>query len=185
MKRSKALRLPRDLREEIERMWREGRFTLDDLMEFVRSKGADAGSTPEGISRSGLHRYLRNFEQTAKRLREAQEVAGAVVGKLIDEPRGDVGRLLQELLKTIAFQQLSGIEEAGAEVKPADLMFLAKALQSVESAGKVSAEREQKIRAMVREQLERKVDEMKAAAAGKPDAAATLEKVKEMVRGLL
>lgn len=173
--KSKFERLPAALRAEIEGKLREQHFTLDELMAFVRSRepGAD-------ISRAGLHRYLRSFEETAKRLREAQAVAGAVVGKLVEQPQGDLGRLLAQLLQVIAFYQLHALEDQGTEVKPAELVMLARAIKDMEQAGKLSAEREIKIR----KELAGKVDNALRQSHGTLEPA-MLERVKQIVRGAL
>ncbi len=157
MRRSKALRLPADVREEIERLWRDGRLTLDELMEFVRARGADSQSDPEhGVSRTGLYRYLKSFGDAAERMREAQQIAGAVVGKLNESGSGDLRRLLTQLLSQIALYQLRAIEDEGAAVKPADLMFLAKAIRDIEGAYKTGVDAELKVRKEIAADLAKK-----------------------------
>lgn len=171
MRRSKASRLPAEVREEIERFWREGRVTLDELMAFLRAKGADVASDPEhGVSRAGLHRYLKSFGDAAERMREAQQIAGAVAGKLAESGSGDLRRLLTQLLSQIALYQVRAIESEGAVVKPADLMFLARAIKDIEGAFKTGVDAEIKVRKEIAAELAKK-------------AAPALAKIDEAARG--
>lgn len=59
-----------------------------------------------GVSRSGLHRYLKSFGEAAERMREAQQIAGSIagsiVGRLNETGSGDLRRLLTQLLSQVA-----------------------------------------------------------------------------------
>lgn len=169
MRRKKAARLPTGAREEIERLWREGRLTLDELMEFLRARGLDVKSDPvHGVSRSGLHRYLKSFGVAAERMREAQQIASAVVGKLSETARSDLRDVLIQLLSQIALYQLRAIEDEGATVKPSDLMLLARAVGDIEAAAKTSLDTRIKVRKQIATELTRKT----APALSQIDAAA-------------
>jgi hypothetical protein len=184
MRRSKAARLPAEVREELERLWREGRVTLDQMMEFVRSKGVDVQSDPEhGVSRSGLHRYLKSFGEAAERMRQAQQIAGSIVGKLSETGSGDVRRLLTQLLSQVAMYQLRAMESEGVEVKPAELMFLAKAIRDIEGAFKTGVDAELKVRKEIAAELQKraapaldKIDEAARSGGLSPETAAQIRK---------
>ncbi len=161
MPRSKIARLPRELREEIERMWRDGAFTLDEMMEFLHRHHADAASDPEkGVSRSGLHRYFQRFGATAERMRLAQQYSEATVAKLAEGGDRNLLRMVTQILSTLYFDQASKIEgrlaEADTPMKPGDLMLLAKGVQSLVAASKASAEAELKIRKEIAAEMARK-----------------------------
>jgi Protein of unknown function (DUF3486) len=185
MHRSKVARLPAEIREQIEAAWREGRVTLDELMELVKRTGADAASDPEnGVSRSGLHRYLKSFGEAAERMREAEKIAGATVAKLGEPGSGSLRRMLTQLLSMVAMYQLRAIEDVGAQIKPSDLAFLARAVRDIEGAFRTGTDTELVIKKSFAAELEKKV------AAIQPDAKtgldrATLDRAKELVRGLL
>ncbi len=158
--RSKVSRLALPIREEIERAWREGRLTLDDLMAFLREHGADVGSDPhDGVSRSGLHRYLKSMDEVAGRIRDAEQIAGSVVSKLGETGQGNLRKMLTQLLSMVALYQLRSMESEGAAVKPADLMFLAKAIKDIEGAFKTGADAELKIRERLQKEIVEKTGE--------------------------
>jgi hypothetical protein len=182
MRRSKVERMPAELRAEIERRWREGAFTLDELMAFVRERKADAASDPEhGVSRSGLHRYLKGFEANFEKMRRANEIAGYWANKFGAEPR--VTRMLQQLLATLAMRTLEAEGESPEPTDGKDLFFLTAAIKNLVAAEKTDADREARVRETLRRELAAKLDRAEKSAA--PDQDAAFERAREMVRGLL
>lgn len=177
MERSKVSRMPREMREKVEALWRGGEFTIDELLGWIRDKKPDAD-----VSRTGLGRYLAKFDGSFNRIREAQEVAARCVEKLGENPRGDIGRLLTQLLGSLAMTTLndmSGDDKGAADTK--DIFFLANAIKNLASAEKTSVDRELKVRAQLKAELEKKLDETKPSGDLDPVA---LEKAREMIRGL-
>jgi Protein of unknown function (DUF3486) len=165
----KLAELEPELKAEVDRLIRDGRATIDEIVVHVRGLGAE-------VSRSAVHRYKQSAESAMKRYREAQEVAGVWVREFKEQPDGDVGRLLAEMLKSVAFSTLSGMadraddpaaggEDAPAAPTPMDLMLMAKAIGELERARKTSFETEQRIR----QQVETRT---KAAAAAAAEAVA-------------
>src|ERR1700694_986660 len=177
MEKSKVARMPRELREQIEAMWRNGEFSLDELLGWIRERKPDAE-----ISRTGLGRHLAKYKRTFDRIREAREVAGRCIEQLGENPRGDVARMLSQLLGSLAFTTL---DEMGAEGKAPpdtkDLFFLANAIKNLASAEKTSVDRELKVRKEMKAEIEKKLDATKPGqgASGELDAA-TLGKAKEL-----
>jgi hypothetical protein len=181
MERSKVARMPRELREQIEAMWRAGEFTIDELMAWLRERKPDAD-----ISRTGLGRYLAKFDGSFNRIREAQEVAARCVEKLGENPRGDVARLLSQLLGSLALTTLNNMGSDDEKQSPdtKDLFFLSSAIKNIAGAEKTSTDRELKVRAAMKAEIEKKLDETKSTGGGELDPAA-LEKAKELIRGIL
>ena len=81
-----------------------------------------------------------------------------------ENPTGDVGALLAEMLKTVAFQALAtmGPDETGAAkpTKPMDIMLLAKAIRDLESTSKANIERREKIERAAIERAAKKAGEV-------------------------
>jgi len=140
------------IRESVDTAIREGRATIDQIVELIQQHGVE-------VSRSAVGRYKQKAESQMQRYREAQEVAKVWIGKLQADPEGDVGRLLAEMLRTAAFQTM-GDMEAGT---PEEIMLLAKAIKDLASADKLTAERILKTRQeAVREAAERVAAVVKA-----------------------
>ncbi|MEX2524484.1 MAG: phage protein Gp27 family protein [Gammaproteobacteria bacterium] len=136
-KASSVTQLDPAIREAVNRAIREERATIDQIVALIEDMGGEA-------SRSAVGRYKKNAEEQMEIYREAQEVAKVWIGKLEEDPESDIGRLLSDLLRTVAYQTMGTMK--GGKAKPAEVMYLAKALKEVASADKISTERELKIR---------------------------------------
>lgn len=165
-----------EAREELDRMVRDNRATIDQIRQRLSElEGEDAPS------RSAIGRYVQSAKQQMERYRQAQEVAKVWVGKLEEEPDGDVGRLLSEMLRTVAFSSLSQLGDEDAQAEAKDIRFLAQAIKDLASADKISAERELRIR---KETAEKAAQKMEAAEKkGKPLTAAEFRKMMKDLYG--
>jgi hypothetical protein len=157
MKRSKVLGLPLETRRELERAYREGQFKLDDLMDWLRERKLDVASDPaKGVSRSGLGRHLAKYKKTFERIQEAQDVAGHCVQQLNENPRGEVGRLLAQMLSALAMDSLNQLGDDGEPIDSKELFFLSTAIKNLAGAEKTSVDRELKIRERIAKELANK-----------------------------
>lgn len=175
-RKSAVSRLDPRIREAVDAAIREGRATLDEIVALIQAMGGQA-------SRTAVWRYQRKAEAMMERYRQAQAIAKVWVGKLEEDPQSDVGRLLSEMLRTVAFRQLQDLGEESAEVAPMDTMLLAKALDHLARADKASAERE--IR--VRKELAAKLSKLEAQAerAGGRLELEDLRRVREEIYGVI
>lgn len=156
-KRSFASKLPKDLREELDRQIVDGRVTVDELWTWLRDRGVDVG-------RSSVHRHIQSVEEVAENMRQAREAASAIVQRLGDgAAEGQVGQLLIEVVQTIAFKiaQDKLKNPDGPQLDMEELMFLASAVQKLIGAQKTDTDRLLKVRE----------EEKKLAAARAGDAA--------------
>lgn len=136
MARSTIERLPRELRDLCLRLIREG-STIHQITDKLNELDAD-------VSKSAVGRYVKNTRELMQRYQAAQAVAGKLVAQIGENPGGDVGALLAEMLKTIAFQLMAEMGTEDAEdlrAKPMDVMLLGKALDHIERAGAVGFKR--------------------------------------------
>lgn len=91
-----------------------------------------------------------------ERFREAQAVAKTWIKRMEEEgPDGDVGRLVAEMLRTVAFQQVGNMTDKERN-NPMDIMLIAKAIKDLAGADKLSTERIIKIRDEVAKQTAQK-----------------------------
>lgn len=144
-RRSRIEQLDPRIREQVDRLVRAGR-TIDEITEHLARLAGE-----EAPSRSAVGRYVRSAREQMRRYREAQEVAKVWVGRLEEDPEGDVGRLLSEMLRTVAWQTIGSMGETDA-VAPNEIMLLARAIKDLAAADKVAMERELKIRQEVARQ---------------------------------
>jgi len=155
---SSIRRLPKELHELCMRLIRDG-ATIWEITDKLNELDAD-------VSKSAVGRYVKSAREQMARYREAQEVAGQWVAQLGENPTGDVGSLLAEMLKTVAFQTLGSMGDAQSgesEAKPPkamDIMLLAKAIRDLEATSKASIERREKIERVAIERAAKKAGEV-------------------------
>lgn len=90
---SRVDELPRDLREQVDRMILEGDTTYDEMAAFVKENGFD-------VSRSSLGRYGQKYFNAYKRLRIVEDKAKALVSQVGD------GMALEEAASKMMVQQV-------------------------------------------------------------------------------
>ncbi|MCH2092717.1 MAG: DUF3486 family protein [Pseudoxanthomonas sp.] len=150
-RRSRFDTMPKALLDQVNALIRQGR-TIGEIREHMATLGEDIPNGTAG-------RYVQKVRNQMARYREAQEIAGQWVAQLGENPQGDVGALLAEMLKTVAFQTISTMggdgddddEDAKAAAKPMDIMLLAKAIKDLEDTAKRNLERREKIERTVLE----------------------------------
>ncbi|SHG65118.1 Protein of unknown function [Pantoea sesami] len=144
---SKIDLLPVAIREQLNEMLRDKRHTQEDIREAINTL-IDNHDLPEGmqISRTGLNRYASRMEEFGSRIRASREMAEIWATKLGSEPTSDVGKLLLEFVKTLAFETSMKMSETDEPVPPKALGQLALVAQRLEAAAMASHKREKEIR---------------------------------------
>ncbi len=150
-RRSSIEHLPHEIRDVCLRLIRDGR-TIHEITAALNDLDAD-------VSKSAVGRYVKSTRALMQRHLAAQDIASRLVADLGENPKGDVGALLAEMLKTIAFQLMADMAdesgeldaEAAAELraKPMDIMLLAKSLDHLERAGAIGFKRRIEIERLV------------------------------------
>lgn len=181
-RRGTIAKLPPEIKAECDRLIREGRATIDEIVAHLRQLGAV-------VPRSTLGDYKKRMEERLRRYREAQEVAGVWVAQLGEQPDSQTGQLLAELLKTVAFRTLADMQEQEAGADPAELMLLAKALKDMAGAQKTDLEFRTKLRAAWQRELEERAKaaeaEVKEVARSAGLTAEAEARIREIVLGVV
>lgn len=167
-----------DIRSRIDALLKQGGLTLDQILGQIRN----AYPAAEIPSRSALGRYSQRFEEIGQRMRESREVAKVWADRLGNEPQGDIGRLVMELLRTMAFDATLAMQEPDEEGKisldPDAINTLSLAMARLEAAGKANLQRESAMRAAVLTDVETRLK-----AAPRTLDAEALELVRRAIRG--
>lgn len=170
------------IKAECDRLIREGKATIDEIVAHLRGLGAD-------VPRSTLGDYKKRMEAQLRRYREAQEVAGAWVGQLGAQPDSQLGQLLAELLKTVAFQTLAHMNDGEAGAQPMDIMLVAKALNDLARAQKTDHEYREKLRAAWQAELQARASQAEAEVKKVAESAGLSEeaaaRIREIVLGVV
>ena len=95
-------RLPADLREMLDDWLRDASVTQTEAAARLNDYLA-ARSKNFRVSRHAVSRYDRRMRRVGKRLRESRQIAEAWIDKLGAAPQGQLGLLVNEILRTLAF----------------------------------------------------------------------------------
>lgn len=175
---SKIDLLPDTIREQLHQMLREKRHTQEEIRAAINEL-IDNHDLPDEmqLSRTGLNRYAVRMEQVGAKIRASREMAEIWAAKLGTAPTSDVGKLLMEFVKTLAFEtSMSLAEKEGSTVEPKALGQLALVAQRLEAAAMTSHKREKEIRKAFAEELAKKTDELAKRAGLTGDSAALIKR---------
>lgn len=141
--RSKVNDLAPELRTELDRLLREGRFSLDQVVAHLRQLTEDPEVVP---SRSSIGRYAQNFSAISARLRQSEELTSRLVAEAGPEMADGKGfQILIQGFQSLAFQLLANLPE-GETLDPKNLSHLAGAIKDVMAAQKGETDRLLKVR---------------------------------------
>ena len=135
--------LPPEIKAYLDRRLREGAAQAA-VIDETRTMLAELGEPP--LSRSGVNRYATRMEKIGRRIREAREVSEAWIAKFGEEPAGDVGAMIVEMLRTLAFEAAHSAAESDGPVDTDMINDMALAVRRLEQAAETGAKREREIR---------------------------------------
>lgn len=182
--KSKVQLLPEPIKTELNTLIRSGAMSQKDILEQINQLIEAAGLPDEDkLSRSGLNRYTVRMEQNGARIRQAREVAEVWTSKLGQAPASDLGKMLQEFVRTMAFETSMKMMDAsdgeeGKMIDPKSLGQLALVIQRVEQAAMTSHKVEKEIRDALLEEQRKKLDSL-------DEASGVTEQTKQKIRETL
>ncbi|SHF87973.1 DUF3486 family protein [Vibrio gazogenes] len=185
-RKSKVNLLPEEIRQTLNAFIRNGSMTQKDILAEINQMIDEAG-LPEDVklSRTGFNRYAKKMEEMGMRMRQAREVAEVWTAKLGDAPVSDVGKLLQEFVRTMAFEtsmrMMEEAEENQEVIPPKALNQLALVSQRIEQAAMTSQKVEREIRAAFAAEAADKAEKIVKQAGL---TAATAEEIKRQILGI-
>jgi hypothetical protein len=137
-------KLPSDILEQLQALLRDPRVSQMDATAQINEILEQQGH--ETVSKSAVNRYSMKMESVGAKLQQSREMASMWIGKLGAAPQGQVGKLINEIIRTMAFDTAMNMSEAEQPAAPKMLAQLALAVQRLESAANMNEEREKQIR---------------------------------------
>ncbi|HID8084390.1 TPA: DUF3486 family protein [Serratia marcescens] len=174
---SKIDLLPEAIRDALHQMLRDKRHTQEQIREAINEL-IDQHNLPDEmqLSRTGLNRYASRMEAIGSKIRASREMAEIWAAKLGSAPTSDVGKLLMEFVKTLAFETSMALAETEKTVEPKALGQLALVAQRIESAQMVSHKREKEIRQAFAEEAAETAEKIVSQAGLSADKAADIKR---------
>ncbi|MDH5299510.1 MAG: DUF3486 family protein [Desulfobulbaceae bacterium] len=156
-------RLPDDIRERLQELLRDPRVTQLDATRQI-NEILEAEGHPERVSKSAVNRYDLEMREAGKKLQQSREMAAMWIGKLGAAPQGQVGNLVNEILRTLAFDlslklQDTELTEENIPGVIDQVKALALAVQRLEASSNLNVKREAEIRKQALEDAAEKVGE--------------------------
>lgn len=148
------------------------------ILDELNKRLADRGF--KGISKSSFNRRALWLIGQGEAILKAREIAAVLGEKLDKAPEGDVGLLLNELVKSIAFDILSNAQLTD-KVSMNMVVNAAVALDKLENARKISVEARSKIAKEFTSKASAAVD---AAAKAKGISGDTVQAIKAQILGI-
>ncbi|MGS4301842.1 DUF3486 family protein [Serratia marcescens] len=174
---SKVDLLPESIRDALHQMLRDKRHTQEEIREAINAL-IDQHELPDDmqLSRTGLNRYASRMEAVGSKIRASREMAEIWAAKLGSAPTFDVGKLLMEFVKTLAFETSMALAETEKTVEPKALGQLALVAQRIEAAQMVSHKREKEIRQAFAEEAAATAEKIVSQAGLSADKAADIKR---------
>lgn len=155
-------RLPDDIRVQLQELLRDPRVTQLEATARINEILSEQGQ--DQLSKSAVNRYAVRMEKIGAKIRQSREVAQMWIAKLGTEPQGEVGKLLNEMVRNLAFDLSTKMLDEEVPVEPKMLRDLAIAIERLEKAASENVKREEEIRRQERERIR---DELEKATEGK------------------
>ncbi len=157
-RKSSVSKMTPEARSYLEQLLREDRYTLDELVQWVREKFPG-----EQTSRSALGRYRKSFEEMAGRMREIQAASRVLVAEFGEDVGERSGALLAQAVTTLVANAAIEAHE-NDEITIKEVGELARAARAAQETRTLSYKEQQALRQAAREELLReqreKLDEL-------------------------
>lgn len=178
---SSIKRLPDDQRRYLEKLIREDRHTLDEILALVRGR-FPAAKVP---SRSAVGRYSQQVAELAGRMRDIQAASTALVTELGEDPNDRAGQLLVQAVTTLATDAALKAQNDDDGVSIKQIGELARGAKAVLQARKMSLAERQEIARLAREQLQaEQAEALKGVVQAGGMTAATAETIRKQILGM-
>jgi hypothetical protein len=143
--------LPPEIKAQLQAWLQDPRITQLEATERANSLLELAGH-PERVTKSAVNRYAVRMEEVGAKLRQSRETAAMYIAQVGAAPQGQTGLLINEMLRSMAFELSLKMQEADAEdpesmsATISQLKNLALTMQRLEQSATINVKREGDIR---------------------------------------
>lgn len=172
-------KLSPEVRDQLHEFLRDPAISQLEATELTNLVLAERGEKP--VSKSSVNRYAMNMEKVGERLRASREMAKLWIGKLGSEPSSEVGKLLNEMIRTLSFEVMMPMVEGDEKPSAKVLNQLALAVQRLEKASSDNEKRDAEIRKRVNAEAAESAEKAATQAGMTAD---TVQKIKNEILGI-
>jgi hypothetical protein len=165
---SSIKRLPPQVRERLNAWIRDEAVTQAEAAERCNELLAELYPGHPPLSKSAVNRYDISMREVGAKIQHAREISDAWIARLGSQPAGQLGHLIVETVRTIAFEVAQQVArgEITAESLPGVLDQVNKLALAAQRLARSSAEEERRER-QIREEERKRASEAAAEEAGK------------------
>lgn len=142
--------LPAEIREALHELLRDPAVNQLEAAQKVNALLEEEGHK-QRVSKSAVNRYSMRMEAVGEKMRQSRQIAEMWIGQLGNQPQGQVGKLLNEFTRTMAFETALNLSEGEDPVPPKLLKELSLAIKHLEDATSINEKREREIRKLAAE----------------------------------
>lgn len=150
-------KLPTEIRDALHELLRDPAVNQLEATQRV-NRLLDEEQSDVRVSKSAVNRYSQRMDKVGEKMRQSRQVAEMWIGKLGNQPQGQVGKLLNEFTRTMAFETALELSEGEEPVPPKLLKELSLAIKHLEQASSVNEKREREIRSQMAEEANKAID---------------------------
>lgn len=110
-------RLPEKIRESLNEWLRDPAITQEQAVARTQelvdqiNEGLPEDQHVQPPSKSAVNRYAVKMDKVGEKLRQSREVADMWIGKLGSQPQGQIGNMITEMLRSLAFDLALKLQE--------------------------------------------------------------------------
>jgi hypothetical protein len=143
--------LPPEIKAQLQAWLQDPRITQLEATDRANALLSLAGH-PERVTKSAVNRYAVRMDEVGAKLRQSREVAQMFIAQVGAAPQGQTGLLINEMLRSMAFELSLKMQEFDSEDPDAmsatigQLKNLALTMQRLEQSATINVKREGEIR---------------------------------------
>jgi hypothetical protein len=175
--------LPPDIKSQLQAWLQDPRISQLEATERANSLLELAGH-PERVTKSAVNRYAVRMEEVGAKLRQSREVASMFISHVGAAPQGQTGLLINEMLRSMAFELSLKMQEADMDDPEAmsatisQIKNLSLTMQRLEQSATINVKREGEIK---RQALESAAETMEKTAKSEGVTAETIQRIRRDV----
>ncbi len=103
--------LPAEIKEQLQELLRDPRCTQLEATRRINEILEEEGH-PDRLTKSSVNRYALKMEEVGAKIRQGREMAEMWIGKFGAAPQGQLGLLITEMLRTLAYDLSLKLQDA-------------------------------------------------------------------------
>ena len=143
--------LPPDIKATLQQLLQDPRMTQLEVTAQINAL-LEADGHEDRVTKSSVNRYAVKMSEVGEKLRQSRDVADMFISKVGAAPQGQMGLLINEILRTLAFDLTLKIQDADLSDPETlastidQVKALALATQRLEQSASINVKREREIR---------------------------------------